>query len=89
MPTLPDGGHRRMSEGLDEPASPESCARVLTALQKSEGKALCAGCGALAGELSLTEARRAIADLSSRGEISVTRDGTCSVCSRRQDVMTR
>ena len=73
----------------DERASPESCARVLTALQKSDGKALCAACGALAGELSLTDARRAIADLSSSGEISVTLDGTCGVCFRRQDVMIR
>ena len=72
----------------NEPVSRESCARVLTALQKLPGKALCAACGALAGELSLTEARRAIADLSVRGEVSIA-DGTCGVCSRRQDVMTQ
>ena len=89
MSTLPEGGLRGPGRRPDEPASPESCARVLAALRKLEGKALCAACGALAGELSLTEARRAMAELSSRGEISVTLDGTCGVCFRRQDVMTR
>ena len=72
-----------------EPASPESCAGVLAALQKLKGTALCAACGALAGDVSLTDARRAIADLSSRGEILITLDGTCGVCCRRQDVITR
>ena len=86
---MPDAEFRGARQHSAEPASPESCARVLTALRKSDGQALCAACGALAGELSLTEARRAMADLASRGEISVTLDGTCSVCSRRQDVMKR
>jgi Fe-S cluster biogenesis protein NfuA len=39
---------------------------------------------ALAVELPLTDARLAIADLSSRGAVSVDLDGTCGVCSRRQ-----
>ena len=70
-------------------ASPESSARVLTALQKSNGKSLCAACSALAGGVSLMEARRALVDLPSSGKASVTVNGVCGVCGRRQDVMTR
>ena len=72
-----------------EPASPDSCARLLAALQKSSGNELCAACGALAARLSLTEARRAMAELSSSGRASVTVNGVCSVCGRRKDVVTR
>ena len=72
-----------------EPESPESCARLLTALEKSGGKALCAACGALAGKLSLMEARRAIADLSSAGKAALTHDGVCGVCGRRQEVLSQ
>jgi hypothetical protein len=74
---------------LDGPASPEICARVLGALEKSSVTTLCAACGALAGGVSLTEARRAIADLASAGKLSLTIDGVCGVCGRRQDVMSR
>ena len=72
-----------------EPASPESCARLLTALEKSGGKALCAACGALAGGLSLTEARHASTDLVTSGKATITLGGVCGVCARRQDVLTK
>jgi hypothetical protein len=62
--------------------------RVVATLETLRPDACCAGCLALAAELSLEAARRTITALSRRAAVSVDLDGTCSVCGLGEAVIT-
>lgn len=64
--------------------SPEDL--VMAALRKRPGDFLCGGCLALAGGLSLQEARNVMAAMNTARDVELRKE-SCSVCARTLDLV--
>jgi hypothetical protein len=59
---------------------------VMTALRKRPGEFLCGGCLALAGGLSLQDARNVMATMNTAPQVELRKEA-CSVCARTLDLV--